>query len=364
MPSSNRKIIPLAAVMALTAMMILPPVWAQDSDTDFEEPTTPIEQEEQKAPEENTAPSTPDRPEGILTEPIKDITGPRRTVAVGRFDAVGAFTSKYGNWDIGGGLSAMLTTALVESNRFIVSERAQIQQILTEQEMKGQKLTSQGSGPKLGKLIGVQFLILGSVTEFGAEEEGHGFSIGGSGGGIGSLLSGALSGQFSSGTVAMDFRVVDTTTGQVLESFNLSEDIESSGFDLSLGYQGINFGGNQFNKTPLGQASRRVITRAVQKFAINAENIAWTGQVVEFDAGELFINAGAQAGMKKGDAFMIERITKRLTDPSTGEVLMLRKEPLGMVELQMVAPKIASGRFQPLAAMMPQRGDLVVVLKK
>ena len=48
----------------------------------------------------------------ILVEGIREVPGPKRTVAVGRVDAIGAFTAKYGNWDIGGGLGAMLATAV------------------------------------------------------------------------------------------------------------------------------------------------------------------------------------------------------------------------------------------------------------
>ena len=74
-------------------------------------------------------------PAPVLTGSVPEVTGPKRTVAVGKFDSIGAFNNKYGNWDIGGGLAAMMTTALVESGRFIVVERAQLQQVLAEQEM-------------------------------------------------------------------------------------------------------------------------------------------------------------------------------------------------------------------------------------
>lgn len=300
----------------------------------------------------------------ILTDSVAVIPGPKRTIAVGRVDAIGAFTAKHGNWDIGGGLGAMLTTALVESKRFIVLERAHLQKVLSEQELKGKKLTNQSTGPRLGKLIGVQFLIFGSVTEFGTADEGGGMSLGLSGGAIGNLLSGALSRQSTSGTVAMDFRIVDTTTGQVLQSYKIKEQIDNSSWDVSLGYQGVSMGSNKFMKTPLGQAARSVITKAVHRIADQAKNTAWTGQVVEYDNGEVYINAGKTSGLKVGDAFMVERIVKRLTDPTTNEVLMVRKKEIGIVEVKTVAPKIAFGPFQPLDVGKPKRGDNVVVLKK
>ncbi|MFN0044426.1 MAG: CsgG/HfaB family protein [Alphaproteobacteria bacterium] len=318
---------------------------------------------------DGTQPKAGEPPKGeppapVLTGPVPEITGPKRTVAVGKFDSIGSFNQKYGNWDIGGGLAAMMTTALVESARFIVVERAHLQQVLAEQELKGNKLTASGSGPDLGRLVGVQFLVYGAVTEFGSEDSGGGMSLGFMGGGLGNLLSGAVSKQTTSGKVAMDFRVVDTTSGRVVETHKVSQPIENSGIDLSVGYRGMNIGGNQFANTPLGMAARKAITEAVSLVARDAAKMDWTGQVVDFDAGEIVINAGATSGLKKGDIFVVERVTKRLTDPSTGEILSVRKKSLGIVEVDQIEPKVASGKFQPLEPDKPERGDYVTVMKK
>lgn len=302
---------------------------------------------------------------GILTGPIPPVRGPKRTVAVGKFSATGAFTSKYGSWDIGGGLGAMLTSALVESKRFIVVERAQVQQILSEQQLKGSGVVSKTTGPDLGNLTGVQYFVYGAVTEFGVDDVGGGFGIGGAAGGVlGGLLSGAVSHQSASGKVAMDIRVVDATTGRVVDVQRVEEPIESSGIDVSVGYEGLSLGGNKFWKTPLGQASRRALTRAVQNFAREADGKPWAGQVVDFDTGVVFINAGENSGIKTGDSFMVERIVKKLTDPATGEILSLRKTALGLVKVDMVEAKLSSGRFTALDVQPPKRGDLVMTVKQ
>ena len=67
-----------------------------------------------------------EEPQSYLIEPVREISGPKRTVTVGGFQSTGAFVAKYGDWDVGGGLAAMLTSALVDSDRFIVVERAAI----------------------------------------------------------------------------------------------------------------------------------------------------------------------------------------------------------------------------------------------
>ncbi len=304
--------------------------------------------------------------EGLLTATVPEVRGPKRTVAVGKFDAIGAFTSQYGDWDVGGGLAAMLNTALVESGRFIVLERANINQILSEQEFKAQGLVNKETGPALGKLSGVQLLIYGSVTEFGADDEGGGFSIGagGGGGGFGNLLSGALSRQTTSGSVAVDVRIVDTTTGEILDTHSVKERIKSSGWDVSGGYQGMSLGTNKFYKTPLGGASRKVITKIVQFIASKAEKTSWSGRIVDIDGQEaIYINAGANSGIHVGDRFMIERVTKILTDPETGEVLSKRKKAVGSLQITVVEEKLAYGPYSSEGLEAPKRGDIVVKMK-
>ncbi|WP_020593983.1 CsgG/HfaB family protein [Kiloniella laminariae] len=310
-----------------------------------------------------TSADTGDEKVMVLTEPVQEIAGPKRVVSVGKFDAIGAFEQKYGDWDIGGGLSAMMTSALVESGRFIVVERANVQQVLAEQQMKGQNITSPTTGPELGQVTGLNFLIYGSVTEFGTDDQGGGFGLGVSTGTIGNLFSGGLSRQSASGKVAMDIRLVNATTSQVEEVYRVSEPIDNSSWDLSLGYEGVSLGTNQFYKTPLGEATRKAITHAVQLIAAKTNTVAWTGQVVDFDEGQVYINAGSSSGIQANDKFMVERVVKRLTDPQTGEVLMIRKKELGLVTVSDVLEKVSFGGFIPLDIDAPQRGDVIVLVR-
>ena len=148
----------------------------------------------------------------------------------------------------------------------------------------------------------------------------------------------------------------------MLDVTRVEEPVGSSGIDLSIGYDGMSLGGNNFWKTPLGEACRKALTRAVQHFAQEANGRPWTGQVVEYDSGVLYINAGNRNGIKVGDSFRVERIIKKLTDPATGEILMLRKAALGLVEVDTVEPKIAAGNFTAVDVQKPQRGDLVSTL--
>jgi len=291
----------------------------------------------------------------MLSAPLPAVPGPKRTVAVAQFDAVGSFTRVHGGWDIGGGLSAMLTTALTESDRFIVLERGNLSTVMSEQQLAANGLTNAESGAQAGNLFGAQLLVMGSVTEFGQNDSGGGFSIGFAG----SDLGGAISPQFSKGHVAIDVRFVDSTTGQVVRSLTVRKKIKSSGLAGSIKFKGISFGGNQFNSTPLGEACREAINEVAQKVALEAAGMQWTGRVIDADLGEVYLNAGNDSNIHIGDSFKVYRVTKTLTDPTTGEVLGQRKRQIGTVEVTSVEAKMAIGTFHKHLDVEPQRNDIV-----
>lgn len=291
----------------------------------------------------------------MLSAPLPTIPGPKRTVAVSEFTAVGSFTAVHGGWDIGGGLSAMLTTALTESERFIVLERGNLSTVMSEQQLAANGLTNQESGAQAGNLFGAQLLIMGSVTEFGQNNSGGGLSFGFSG----SDLGGAISPQFSKGHVAIDIRIVDATTGQVVNSYTVRKKIESKALAGNINFKGFSFGGNKFNSTPLGEACREAINEVAQRFAADAAAVTWTGRVVDAELGEVYLNAGNNSDIHVGDSFKVYRITKTLTDPTTGEVLGQRKRQIGTIEITEVEEKMAIGEFHKHMNVEPQRNDLV-----
>src|SRR4030042_3445776 len=84
--------------------------------------------------------------------------GPKKTIAVTKFDAHGAFVGKYGGWDIGGGLAAMLVSELNKTDRFIVIDRADLAAVFKEHEMALQGLTAT-KDIKAGQLLGAQLLL-------------------------------------------------------------------------------------------------------------------------------------------------------------------------------------------------------------
>ena len=292
----------------------------------------------------------------LLTAPIPAVDGPKRTVAVAPFGVTSNFAAEYGFTDVGGGMAAMLATALVESSQFLVVERAQLSTVLAEQELGVNAMTTPESAVQPGSLLGAQLLIVGEVTEFSDADKGRGFGLGLS---LGQKQLG-LSPQSKTGTVGLDVRVIDTSSGRIVAVFQVREKLKSRAVAMNIGYKGRSAGISDFLRTPIGQAARSAINQVVQQFAVVAASQPWSGSVVDVEDQTLVINAGADSGVKVGDRFTIRRVAKVLTDPASGRVLGRRTEIMGFATVEEVGDALAYAQYSPAFGSTAARGDLVI----
>lgn len=273
--------------------------------------------------------------------------GPKKRIAVVRFLPHGKFKAAYGGWDIGGGLAAQLVTALVKSGHFIVVERAELSSVLREQIMGKQQIISKGTAAKVGRVLGAQLLVRGSVTEFDQETGGGGLNVGVPISGFGGLK---LGGETVSGHVAIDLRLIDTTSGQIIQSHRAEGRISKSGVAANITAESVTFGGDAFKKTPLGLAARKAIEDAVRKIIQTMEKVPWEARAVRVIGEKVYINAGSKANIKVGDMFTAYSPGEELIDPQTNLSLgFLNQKKQGRVRIEQVQPKfsvaVAEGDF-------------------
>lgn len=278
--------------------------------------------------------------------------GPRKTIAVTRFDAVGSFAAEYGGWDIGGGLAAMLVGELAKTNRFVVVERAELPALLREQQMASAGVTTGDDRP----LLGAQILIRGSVTEFDQNEGGGGFSVGLA---RNNFLGGLGVAQMT-GHVTIDLRLIDAATGAIISTHRVDKRVSESSIALRARTNDIAFGGEQFNKTSLGRASREAIGQAVNDIIMGMDNVPWQALVANVDNDRVFINAGRNANLSPGMTMRAVRADRTITDPATGQVLGSERRTIGDLIVVQVEDRYAVARWAGVEP--PRRGDVVQFL--
>src|SRR5512142_2489207 len=98
----------------------------------------------------------------------------RPTVALMDFDFASIQHWWSGNEDIGKGISDMIVDGLVEDGTYRVIERKRLDAILAEQNFSNSDRADPEAAQvaKIGKALGVKFLIVGSITKFGMEDKG------------------------------------------------------------------------------------------------------------------------------------------------------------------------------------------------
>src|SRR5260370_428428 len=149
----------------------------------------------------------------------QDAPTPRkRRVAIFDFDYAsvhGGVAAIFGqDVDIGKGISDLLVKYLVKDGSYSVIERKAMDKILAEQNFSNSDRANPNSAAKIGKLLGVDAIIVGSITQFGNDTKNTG--VGGGGGGFGGFGLGGFKHSKSKAIVALDARIVDIDTGEIL----------------------------------------------------------------------------------------------------------------------------------------------------
>ena len=256
------------------------------------------------------------------------------------------------SWQLGEGLTEMLTTELFNTGRFIMVERSALHEIVKEQELGQTGLIQQQTAAKVGELLGAQILVAGAVTEF---EEGQ---SGGSGGlGFQGL---AMNLQTQIAHVGLDIRLVDSSTGQILKSQYAVGKARSTGIGFAANVQGVTFGSDAFYKTPLGQATRKAINQAVMFIISEMEAVPWTGRVITVKGGDVYVNAGANMNLSPGTRLKAYSMGEELIDPSTGLSLGSTSTYVCDVTLTQIMDKFSIGAPSGGTANL-KRGDLLYV---
>ncbi|HZR37800.1 MAG TPA: CsgG/HfaB family protein [Nevskia sp.] len=172
--------------------------------------------------------------------------GPQYRVAVSAFDYKAAQRS-----DIGQGMADMLSDSLFNTGRFIVLEREHLNEVTQEQDLANSGRFNQATAAPIGKLEGAQLLIRGSITSFEPACKG------------GSLI--IVSG--NQACVSINIRIIDAATGRVVNATTVDGTSASNSVGLIFARGDMPIGLGAYSKTPMEQAIRNCIEKAVNYIA-------------------------------------------------------------------------------------------------
>jgi curli biogenesis system outer membrane secretion channel CsgG len=159
------------------------------------------------------------------------------------------------NVDVGKGIADLLVDDLVRNGTYSVIERQQMSKILGEQNFENSGRVNPATAAKVGRLLGVDAIIIGAVTEFGRETKNTGIGAVGSTfhhfgfGGFGQKKTRAI--------VGLSARIVNVETGEIEtvadakgQSSRKSTSMPGGGGGWGgFGAGGVNFGTSNFQQT-------------------------------------------------------------------------------------------------------------------
>ncbi len=172
-------------------------------------------------------------------------------------------------------------------------------------------------------------IIVGSITQFGNDNKNT--NVGGGGGGWGGFGVGGFGHKKSKAIVAVDARIINIDTAEIMgvaegkgESSRESTSLLGGGGNWhGFGGGAVDFGSSDFQQTILGEAVNAAVKQMSAELVadntkLEARTISVEGLVAAVDGGQMVLNVGAKAGLKKGDQLTVERVTREIKDPATG----------------------------------------------
>jgi len=257
--------------------------------------------------------------------------------------------------DIGKGIADMLVTNLVRNGTYSVIERKQLDRVMQEQNFQQSGRADPSSAVQLAKLLGVDAIIIGSITQFGRDDKKLGVAGGVRVGGIG---LGGLGKKSAKAVVVIDARIVSTTTAEILGVATGHGESKRSGLQLAGGAAvggvggvgAIDMSSSNFSNTIIGEATRFAVDSLTGQLVASVDRIQETkveirALVADVSGGEVTINVGTGGGIRIGSEYDIVRPGREIRDPATGRVLRRTTTPVGKFKVTSADEGSATGTF-------------------
>ena len=262
------------------------------------------------------------------------------------------------NVDVGKGIADMLVDRLVKDGSYSVIERKELDKVLGEQNFSNSNRADPSSAAKIGKVLGVSAIIIGSITQFGRDD--HSTNIGG--GAVGGLTRGFGIGGFSKreakAVVEISARMISTDTAEILAVASGKGESTRGGTSLlgaggssgGAGGAGMDMSSSNFGATILGEATNKAVTEMAQGLAQSASKlptvvISVDGLVADVSGGTLVLNVGSRSGIHVGDKLQVTRVGREIKDPATGKVIRRSESPMGTITISEVDDSSAVGTY-------------------
>ncbi len=259
--------------------------------------------------------------ESQVQEVKQDDYSLKRKVAIARFSnettyAKGIFYDK-DNDPMGKQALDILSTKLASTGKFILLERQDMDKIMEELKLAG----NQGS-----QKVGADYLIIGSVTEFGRKNVGD--------------VNAFSRTKTQTVEAAVSIRLVDVSSGQIIYSEEAKGEAETTNKTvMGLGER------TDYDATLSDKAISAAISKLVENVINNCMNRPWKAYFLTYDDNGILISGGKSQGLKIGDTFDVIEKGKLIDNPQTGMKMELPGKTVGKIKIDFVGGDTPENEF-------------------
>ncbi len=235
----------------------------------------------------------------------------------------------------------LMIDALVKTNRFRIFERIKLDAILEEQDFQVYSgRVDPSTAVKIGKMLGVDLIVTGSVTSIVYQKSGG-------------IKLGPVSLKKSAASVTMTIRSINVTTGEIIFSEVKKGTTSKSGVSINVPVAG-GLGLSSQTVVDIFSAIEDVCQQAAVEFAAKLDSrvmiissLPLEGYVVKVEStssGEItqiYINLGEDSGINVGDELKIFREGEVILDPKTNEVLDRELDLIAQARIIKVKEKLS-----------------------
>lgn len=231
----------------------------------------------------------------------------KRKVAIGRFTnetqyGKGLFYDKE-NDPMRKQAMDILSSKLAASGKFILLERDDLDVLVKE------------AGADMSK-IGADYVILGSITEFGRKTEG-----------TQKMFSSSKTQTVEAG---VSMRLVETSSGLIIYSD------EAKGFAETTSKTTMGIGGTQgYDASLSDKAISSAMGQLVENIINKCMDKPWRAYILDIDNGTYILSGGASQGLASGDIFKVYKKGKTVVNPQSGIKVELPGSQVGTITVSM-----------------------------
>ncbi|WP_304118232.1 CsgG/HfaB family protein, partial [Phascolarctobacterium succinatutens] len=189
---------------------------------------------------------------------------------------------------------SQLVTALVDSGRYDVVERNQLNYVVRELGLQSSGMISGNTAIQFGQLTGADYTVVGNVIAADVESFNN------------YLYKGYK------GKVKFNFKFIDNKTGMI----KIAKIVEGS--DTVSEYENKNPDRNILMSGAVNDASKKIVE------LINSVNVL-TGVVAAVNNDKIYIDLGSDAGAHVGEKYIVFREGNVVTHPVTGEIIAVEE---------------------------------------